>query len=87
MESIIRDQIQEHMTTNNLFIPNKHGFSSGKPSITQLFTAVNSWTKPLEENYAIDVIYIYFDFVKAFDSVLHNACLLSWSPMEFLETY
>ena len=28
MESIIRDRIQEHMTTNNLFTLNQHGFSS-----------------------------------------------------------
>ena len=61
------------MTTNNLFTPNQNGFSSGKSCITQLFTAVNSWTKSGEENYAIDII--YFDFVKAFDSVLHK-CLL-----------
>ena len=62
------------MTTNNLFTPNQHGFSSGKSCITQLLTAVNSWTESLEENYAIDVI--YFDFAKAFDSVPHKRLLV-----------
>ena len=60
------------MTTNNLFTPNQHGFRSGKSCITQLLTAVNSWTKSLE-NYAID--FIYCDFAKAFDLVSHK-CLL-----------
>ena len=70
MESIIRDRIQEHMTTNNLFSPNQHGFSSRKSCITQLLTAVNSWTKSLKENNSIDVI--YFDFAKAFSLVPHK---------------
>ena len=74
MESIIRDQIQEHMSTNNMFTPSQHGFSSRKSCIIQLLTAVNSWTKSLEENYAIDVI--YFDFAKAFDSVPHKHSLI-----------
>ena len=74
MESIIRDRIKEHMTTNNLFTPNQHGFSSGKSCITQLLTAVNSWTKSLEENYVNDVIYC--DFAKVFDSVPHKRLLV-----------
>ena len=48
-------------------------YGSGKSCITQLLTgvtAVNFWTKSLEEDYAIDVV--YFDFAKAFDSVPHK---------------
>ena len=40
MESIIRDRIQEHMITNDLFTPYQHGFTVGKSCITQLLTAV-----------------------------------------------
>ena len=44
MELIIRDQIQKCMTTNNLFRPNKHGFSS----VTQCsqFLDIICWGEP-----------------------------------------
>ena len=71
------------MTINNLFTLNQHGFSSGKSCITQLLTAVNSWTKSLE-NYAIDVI--YFDFTKAFDLVPHKCLLVKLESYAILET-
>ena len=70
MESIIRDRIQEHMITNDLFTPYQHGFTVGKSCVTQLLTAVDFWTKSLEDSCAVDVI--YFDLAKAFDSVPHT---------------
>ena len=73
MESIIRDRIQEHMITNDLFTPYQHGFTVGKSCVTQLLTAVDSWTKSLEDGCAVDVI--YFDLAKAFDSVPHARLL------------
>ena len=73
MESIIRDRIQEHMITNDLFTPYQHGFTVGKSCVTQLLTAVDFWTKSLEDSYAVDVI--YFDLAKAFDSVPHTRLL------------
>ena len=70
LESIIEDSIQEHLISNNLILPNQHGFTAGRSCATQLLTAINYWTKTLEDGHSIDVL--YFDFAKAFDSVPHN---------------
>ena len=69
LESIVKDQIQDHLNTNNLINPSQHGFTMGKCCTTQLLTAVNLWTQALEKGHSIDII--YFDFAKAFDSVPH----------------
>ena len=62
------------MTTNDLFTPNQHGFSSGISCITQLYSLqLTPGQKSLEEDYAIGII--YFDFAKAFDSVPHKHLL------------
>ena len=47
----------------------QHGFNVGKSCITQLLTAVELWTKSLEDGCVVDVI--YFDLTKAFDSGPH----------------
>ena len=47
MESIIRDRIQEHVITNDLFMPYQHGLTVSKSCITQLLTAIELWTKSL----------------------------------------
>ena len=61
------------MITNDLFTPYQHGFTVGKSCVTQLLTAVDFWTKSLEDSCAVDVI--YFDLAKAFDSVPHTRLL------------
>ena len=70
LESIIKDSIQEHLISNNLILPNQHGFTAGRSCATQLLTAINYWTKTLEDGHSVDVL--YFDFAKAFDSVPQN---------------
>ena len=39
MERIIRDALVNHMTTNNLFCDEQHGFIKGKSCVTQLLRA------------------------------------------------
>jgi len=56
----------------DLLTPHQHGFTAGRSCVTQLLTALNCWTKILEEGCSVD---IYFDFVKAFDSVPHTHLL------------
>ena len=69
MESIIRDQVYQYLTANNLFVHNQHGFISGKSCLTQLLHAMNHWTTSLDQNIPVDILYL--DFQKAFDSVPH----------------
>ena len=53
-----------------MLTPRQHGFTAGRSCVTQLLTALNCWTKSLEEGCSVDII--YFNFAKAFDSVPHN---------------
>ena len=69
LESIIRDQIYQHLTTNDLLVHNQHGFISGRSCTTQLFHAMDYWTSSLDNNIPVDILYL--DFRKAFDTVPH----------------
>jgi len=71
MESIIKDNIQEHLLGNNIVPPQQHGFTSGRSCSTQLLLAMNDWTKALDAGHSL-----YFDFAKGFDSVPYK-CLIS----------
>ena len=70
LEAIIRDAIVTHMSVNNLFCDQQHGFVPGRSCITQLLTTFEIWTQAVENGNPVDVIYL--DFQKAFDSVPHH---------------
>ena len=72
LEYIIRDQIYQHLTTNDLLVHNQHGFTSGRSCTTQLLHAMDYWTSSLDNNIPVDILYL--DFCKALDTVPH--CLL-----------
>ena len=55
---------------NNVIPPHQHGFTPGRSCSTQLLLAMNDCTKVLGDGHSVDTL--YFDFAKAFDSVLHN---------------
>ena len=74
LESIIRDSMLHHLTVNGLISQQQHGFLPHRSCTSQLLTALNDWTCSLDQGYPIDVI--YFDFRKAFDTVLHARLLL-----------
>ena len=67
LEAIIRDAIVTHMSVNNLFCDQQHGFVPGRSCITQLLTTFEIWTQAVENGNPVDAIYL--DFQKAFDSV------------------
>ena len=74
MESIMRDTIVEHMTKNNLFADEQHGFVPGRDCVSQLLLCLEEWTNRIEYGECFDVIYT--DFSKAFDSVPHERLLV-----------
>ena len=75
MESIIKDEIYDHLNSNHLLSTsvNQHGFMPGRSCTTQLLIAMDYWTKVLEQRIPVDIIYL--DFKKAFDSVPHTRLL------------
>ena len=74
MESIIRDDIIDHMMRNKLLCDEQHGFVPGRSCVTQLLNCLEEWTNLLDQGYPVDIIYM--DFQKAFDSVPHRRLLM-----------
>lgn len=70
MESIIRDSILSHLTTNSLLSDHQHGFIPKRSCTTQLLEVLEEWTASLENKHSVDAVYL--DFSKAFDSVPHK---------------
>ena len=73
LESIVRDAIFSHMTTNHFFSKKQFGIITKRSTILQLLTVLNTWTTILDNNGNLDNIYM--DFMKAFDTVLQNSLL------------
>jgi len=69
-ESIIKDEIYDHLNSNHLLCTDQYGFEFGQSCITQMLIAMGYWTKALEQRIPVDVVYL--DFRKAFDSVPHT---------------
>ena len=70
MESIVKDQLVEHMMLYNLFCDAQHGFVPRCSCMTQLLVTMELWSEILDSGAPIDAIYL--DFRKAFDSVPHQ---------------
>ena len=73
MESIIKSNVLEHLTSNNLLAPHQFEILRGHSCTTQLLHVMNILTKSLDQGVPIDVVYM--DQQKAFDTVPHK-CLL-----------
>ena len=74
LESLVRDEIVNHMSSAGLFCDAQHGFVPGRSCATQLLVVLEHWTKALDQGLPIDAIYL--DFKKAFDSVPHERLLV-----------
>ena len=74
LESIVKEQIFEHLERNNLLSEEQHGFRKGRSCLSNLLTTLEDWTSMLEEGDCVDVAYL--DFRKAFDLVSHKHLLL-----------
>lgn len=70
LESFVRDHIVSHMKKNGLFSNRQYGFLSGRSTTLQLQYVLERWTEILDNGGSLDAI--YFDFMKAFDTVPHQ---------------
>lgn len=73
LESIICDHIRSHLKKYDLVSQHQHGFTKGRSCITQLLQVFEDWTDEIEEGN--NIVCIYCDFMKAFDSVAHERLL------------
>ena len=73
LERIIRTQLLDFMTRNNVIPENQHGFLPQKSTVTNLLECLDDWTRNFDNNVATDVIYL--DYSKCFDKVSHNKLL------------
>ena len=67
MESIIKDQVVNHLVTNSLLNKTHHGFMKRKSCVTNLLEFFKKITLESDDNIPMDIIYL--DFLKAFDKV------------------
>ena len=73
MESILRDQMVEHLEANRLIGSTQHGFVKGRSCTTNLLEFLERVTKEVDNGGCMDVVFL--DFAKAFDKVPKNKLL------------
>ena len=74
MESLVREEIIQHMKINITSSAKKQfGFPPGRSTVLQLLIVLDIWTDILENRGGIEVVYC--DFKKAFDKVPHQQLL------------
>ena len=69
MEDIIRDEVVPFLTETEFITEVQYAFIKGRSCVSQLIVVLDDWTRILDEDGNIDVIYT--DFKKAYDSVPH----------------
>ena len=57
METIVRDEVVDHMNRNNLLSNDQHGFVPRRNCVTNLLTCIEIWTRIVEDGESIDIIY------------------------------
>ena len=67
MESILKDEILNHINKHSLIRQSQHGFTKGRSCLTNLLEFLETVTYNLDEGKSVDIIYL--DFAKAFDKV------------------
>jgi hypothetical protein len=67
LESIIKDEMNEHMDRNKLIKDSQHGFMKGRSCVTNVVEFMEIVTEAVDNGEAVDIFYL--DFSKAFDKV------------------
>ena len=70
LESIIAEDITQHLESNNLILDSQHGFRKGRSCLTNLLEFFHEMFSLYDKSRAIDILYL--DFKKAFDKVPHK---------------
>ena len=67
LESIIKDDIVQHLEKNRLIRPSQHGFMKGKSCVSNLLSFMERITASVDGGDPVDIVFL--DFAKAFDKV------------------
>jgi hypothetical protein len=70
LESLIKDNICNHLHEHKLIKDTQHGFSRGRSCLTNLLSFFETVTQWVDKGDPVDIIYL--DFAKAFDKVSHT---------------
>ena len=70
MESILNDNIINHLEHNGLIRDSQHGFRTDRSCLASLLHFLEIVTKQVDKGLPVDVVYL--DFIKAIDTVQHN---------------
>ena len=70
MESIIKEDIEKHISQQNIIHPRQHGFCRGRSTASNLIEFWDEVTEAAENKQSLSIIYT--DLRKAFDSVSHR---------------
>jgi Reverse transcriptase (RNA-dependent DNA polymerase)/Endonuclease-reverse transcriptase len=70
LESIIKDQIVEHLERSGVIRGTQHGFMKGCSCVTNLLVFLEKLMAEVDNGAAVDIVYL--DFAKAFDTVPHE---------------
>jgi len=73
MESIVKEEIMDHLTRHHLLKDSQHGFLPGRSCATNLIVTMDKITKAVDNGEPVDLVYL--DFSKAFDKVPHRKLL------------
>ena len=74
-EKIVREIIMKHiMNDNDLFSNAQYGFRNKRSCVLELLDVLNDWVKAYDIN--LQVVTVYLDIKKAFDSIPHKRLLL-----------
>jgi len=74
VESIIHDELVQHLNNNNLIINSHHGFRKGYSCITNMLEFLESVAAETDAKHNVDTVYL--DLAKAFDKVPHHRLIL-----------
>ena len=73
LESIIKDNLVEHLDRHRLIRNSQHGFTKSKSCLTNILSFMESVTLNVDKGNPVDIVYL--DFAKAFDKMPHEGLL------------